>query len=249
MKRPLLMIAAAFLGACGNASAMQYSVTLIDSLSGISGFETGSNNLGQVVGSSGLHAAIWNGSTATDLGTVGSGVMSFAYDINDAGQVVGASDTWGTTLRQAAIWNGTVGTALGLAGLTSAALAINNPGQVVGWGQVQEAIYYPADYQPLNPNRVWYTIWTNHAFVWNDTVATDLNTALFAIGAGWVLTEATGINDLGQIVGSATNRITGARQAFLLTPVPLPATAWLMLAGLGALGASARPRKTSTVHS
>ena len=83
-----------------------------------------------------------------------------------------------------------------------------------------------------------------HAAIWDGRAITDLNTAFFSIGSGWVLTEATGINDLGQIVGYASNG--SASKAFLLTPinpVPLPTAAWLMLAGIGALATAAKRRK------
>ena len=45
---------------------------------------------------------------------------------------------------------------------------------------------------------------------------TDLNLQLDSSGAGWVLTEARGINDSGQIVGTGT--YGGANHIFLLTP-------------------------------
>jgi len=43
----------------------------------------------------------------------------------------------------------------------------------------------------------------------------DLN-RLIPSGSGWVLSEATGINDAGQIVGSGT--VHGQQHAFLLNP-------------------------------
>ena len=49
----------------------------------------------------------------------------------------------------------------------------------------------------------------------------DLNT-LIAPGSGWILTEARDINDRGQIVGYG--QTTQGTRAFLLTPVPEPAT-------------------------
>ncbi len=68
----------------------------------------------------------------------------------------------------------------------------------------------------------------------------DLNN-LLSPGSGWSLQAATGINDLGQIVGYGM--INGNQQAFLLTPttVPVPAAAWLFGSGLlGFIGVGRR---------
>jgi len=54
-----------------------------------------------------------------------------------------------------------------------------------------------------------------HAFLWSGGSMKDLND-LIPAGSGWVLTEATGINDSGQIVGNGT--LGGVERAFLLNP-------------------------------
>ena len=69
------------------------------------GHPSGINNSGQVVGQSAtttsvdsaMHATIWNGTTPTDLGTLG-GNDSVAFGINNASQVVGLSATLGSSV-------------------------------------------------------------------------------------------------------------------------------------------------------
>lgn len=71
------------------------------------------------------HAALWNGTTVTDLGTFGN--QSWACGINNAGQVVGFDASHAT------LWNGSTAINLGaLWGHSSSAYDINEIGQVVG---------------------------------------------------------------------------------------------------------------------
>src|ERR1051325_1110100 len=75
-------------------------ITSIDlgSLGGTRGYNyvNGMNNLGTVVGAQqgdpGYHAYAWSAADGyTDLGTLPGGNESFAYAVNDAGQVVGSA--------------------------------------------------------------------------------------------------------------------------------------------------------------
>lgn len=61
--------------------------------------------------------------------------------------------------------------------------------------------------------------------------------------AGLSIYDAAGINDLGQIVGTACDAF-GECGAVLLNPVPEPETYGMMLAGLGVVGYAARRRKS-----
>ena len=54
---------------------------------------------------------------------------------------------------------------------------------------------------------------TYHAFIYSAGSMKDLNTFI-PKNSGWVLDDATGINDAGQIVGSGTYK--GHNRAFLL---------------------------------
>lgn len=169
--------------------------TGIQPLSGIpQGTALKINDLGQVVGSGSStsgHAYLWEASSgARDLGTInnGFGEESLAYDLNNHGQVVGWSEVpfldggaWSYT-EHAFIWSAATGVQdLGdLSGgiNKSRAYATNNTGQVVGYGYAQPSNYADSGMR---------------AFSWT---ASGGMIAL-PIGEG----QATGINDLGQIVG------------------------------------------------
>jgi len=83
-----------------------------------------------------------------------------------------------------------------LGGSASWGLALNNSGTVVGFATTRVNDY--------------------HAFVsFNGAAMQDLN-KLIPRRSGWVLGQANGINDAGQIVGYGTTH--GQTHAFLLTP-------------------------------
>jgi probable HAF family extracellular repeat protein len=204
-----------------------------------SSFAFGINAAGQVTGYStrlgGLPHAFRTTATGlvsdpgADLGVIGGGFSS-GSGINIAGQVTGGSTipTGGTTqhaFRSSANGQPVSLQDLGtLGGANSAGNAINALGVLVGSSDVAGG--------------------GSRAFVY-DTQMRDLN-LLIPAGSGWVLTAATGINDLGQITGSGT--INGQTHAFRLTPVPEPSA--LALAG-GALAAAwaarGRVRRTGAI--
>ncbi|MEY4916642.1 MAG: hypothetical protein RL616_555 [Verrucomicrobiota bacterium] len=153
------------------------------------GIGTGSNNFSRAFRST------TNGALE-ELGTLG-GDESWAYAINNLSQIVGTADfVSGDT--HAFLFNDGEGMAdLGtLGGYTSTAFALDNSGNAVGAAEIV--------------NR------TLHATLWpSSDAARDLN-ELIPINSGWVLTEARGVNDAGQIVGSGL--LNGQPRAFLLTP-------------------------------
>jgi len=212
----------------------------------------------------GEHATIWNGTTPTDLGTLG-GSFSYAAGINDSGQVVGQMG------GHATIWNGTTPTDLGtLGGLTSYAVAINDVGQVVGGSATFNGAGHATIWNGTTPTDLGtlpgghdsvayainnlgqvvgssYTSGGQHATLWDHGTKIDLNTFLdnATRSAGWVLSIAHGINDSGWIVGDTGNTLHGGEaHAFLLIPVPEPETYAMFLAGLGLMGFMARRRKS-----
>lgn len=205
------------------------------------------NNHGQIVGRGGIrnegggfltyHALMWDGDKVVDLDP--GDYVSGAAAINDAGQVVGTSslrEPDGSHFRMHAfLWDDGVATDLGALDpyQYSGANDINNNGEIVGY-----SILSGNDYA---------TLWDQNGKIY------DLNSFLDTeeVKAGWVLTNAVAINDLGQILGFAENTSPGlfTRGSFLLTPTPIPEPeSYAMLAaGLGVIGFVARRRKCSAV--
>ncbi|MBE9225207.1 hypothetical protein IQ264_07150 [Phormidium sp. LEGE 05292] len=95
-------------------------------------------------------------------------------------------------------------------------------------------------YNVVAPNNVKVgSDWINGgAVIWENDVMTSLN-SLIPSNSGWFLSDATGINKTGQIVGNGI--INGQTHAFLLIPVsqnssvPEPSLTMSLLA-LGAVG-------------
>jgi len=213
--------------------AVRWDGTAITDLGTLGGSEStalGINNAGIAVGyayttnDDAYHAVRWDGNIITDLGTL-SGNNSDAWAINDFGQIAGDSLLADGETTHAVLWNGSTLTdlaALGGTGTTSFSEDINNAGQIAGWSEV--------------------AVGSSHATLWDGASLIDLNDFLPSdlANAGWVLTEAKGINDHGVIVGWAQNSLdpeTALLAAFKLTPtaVPVPGAIWLFGSALGGL--------------
>jgi probable HAF family extracellular repeat protein len=141
---------------------------------------------------------LWDQGTVRDLGRLPFplDVSAVAYDINDVGAVAGTS--YGTpyldgrrivTPSHAFVWQRGRMTDLGtLGGDNSAALAINERGQVTGWSETGEVGPGPKGPVPVV-----------HPFVWDHGVMSDLGTL------GATFSQGTDINNSGQVVGASSS--------------------------------------------
>jgi probable HAF family extracellular repeat protein len=134
--------------------------------------------------------------TLTNLGT-GGAEQSSARDINELGQIVGSTSngTGTTATSNAVIWqNGTLTNLPSLGGSRSDTNGINNFGQIVGFSQNVGAV--------------------SNAVVWTNGVVSNLNslvtnpTTLAVNGAPVTLSNATGINNFGNIIAQGTYTYT-----------------------------------------
>jgi probable HAF family extracellular repeat protein len=131
--------------------------------------------------------------TYTVMTLTANGYESSPFAINAAGLVVGYS------YPSAILWRNGIATNLGVPGeVLSQAIGINTSGQVVGFSA---------------------TDWGNQymrASLWQDGAMTDLNDRL-PPGSSTQLLSAYGINDAGQMVGSAYLPDSGSYPPFLLS--------------------------------
>ncbi len=181
-----------------NSTGFVYSQGTLTPLGGAGSGAYGVNASGQVVGQDSQgHAFIYSSGSMQDLGTLSAGTFSYANAINDAGVAVGVSylDPDLNTNHAFAYSNGAM-TDLGtLGGLYSNANAINGAGFIVG-----NATTAGGD---------------QHAVLWQAGKTIDLNSVA---PAGWTLTDATGINNFYQIVGTGIHN--GVVAAYVITLQP-----------------------------
>jgi len=179
----------------------------LGTLGGTFALTFGLNNRGEVAGLSFLagdsvsHPFLWHRGQIIDLGTLG-GDTGNAESLNDDAEVVGEADLpgpSGSQLHHAFLWKHGVMTDLGTqdGDPCSHALSINSGGQVVG-GSSDCSTFL-------------------HAFLWEDGgPMVDLN-SFVPTGSNLILTEATLINDRGEIAAEGT-LLNGDVHAFLLIP-------------------------------
>jgi probable HAF family extracellular repeat protein len=175
---------------------------------------TAINDQGQVVGISGLcsnavggasaeHALLWENGKPINLGNIGGEAWNTPVSLNNHGQIVGFANTSGDQNAglspTAFLWTQTTGMqALPFldGDKNSIAFDINEKGQVVG--------------QSAGPNDGPIGL---RAFLYENGVMMDLN-SLIQPDSSLYLTNAQGINDRGEIAGTALDA-SGVAVAFL----------------------------------
>jgi probable HAF family extracellular repeat protein len=192
----------------------QYPLDL-ETLGGNESIAFAVNNIGQIAGGAAnkipdenasfffgasatqIHAVIWSNGVMRDLHTLGEGLDSMAYNINELGQVAGMSftdntinSTTGVPTVDVFLWENGKMFDLGTFGGTQSTLSeLNNKGQVSGWSNLAGDM-------------------TSHPFIGDRTGMKDLGTLGGTFGQAWWL------NDSREVVGWATTQGDQALDAF-----------------------------------
>lgn len=261
------------LGASGEQHAFLYQHgSVLDLGTGTAGY--GINARGDVVGSKqtvdGASGFIFRGGTLTTIANVGGSDHGVAIGINDHGAVIGTSATGPIEDASAPLpWLYRHDQFIDLAAQRfTGAVAINNRGQVAGYGTgtdgTTHAMLYDRgvttdlggfgdgdlDIHGINAHGTLVgTAFEEEAglipFISIGSNLVDLNTLVDPV-LGWHLFAAYANNDLGQIVGyGCQGDACGLVRLDLASAVPEPGTVWLLLPGLMTLTGFFRRHRSS----
>jgi probable HAF family extracellular repeat protein len=190
------------------------NLTSLGTLGGERSSASAINEIGEIVGYAQIynpdtlinHACLWVNDSIFDLGVLPGETNSAAGDINENGQVCGASSHQQTTypfltVTVPCLWDdGNIIELELLPGYArGVASGINNNGTIIG---------------RMNTS---LSGGNSRAFIWEDGIMTNLN-QLIPPGSDWILESVSDINDAGQIVGTG-EAPNGETHAFLLNPV------------------------------
>jgi probable HAF family extracellular repeat protein len=189
--------------------------TNLPGLSALTGFARAVNDRGEIAGSltdptlttvlGARTAVVWRkgGGKNYRITQITPGFEGDSASINSLGQVTGQYKKDGINFVPF-LWKNRRITNLGtLGGVTASPAAINARTIIVGSSATSSGI--------------------NHAFVWESGTIRDLNNLLVNAAPGWELTNATGINDQGTIVGYGNYTDTSGivtQRSFILAPAP-----------------------------
>ncbi|HET6386968.1 MAG TPA: hypothetical protein VFJ58_26570 [Armatimonadota bacterium] len=209
---------------------------------GVVGYGLGIDDMGRVVGCTHSgRAFLYNRGKTIDLGTLG-GRTSTAQQINDAGQIVGTSET-ASGESHAFLYSGGKMRDLGTLGEDrSSGTAINNEGWVAGQSRPVNAISHAFLYRNGKMEDLGKNPWgevsepramndagtmvgiamryrdPSSAVLWTGGHVYNLQN-LIPPGTGWDLRQATSINDRGQITVEGYHEGDRGIQSCILTPV------------------------------
>ena len=246
---------------------------------GITGYGMAINDGGKIVGgfqtAGQTHAFSYSNGSVQDLGTLG-GTWSTAYAVNNSGQIAGTS-TLANGHFTGFVSNGNSLVSLGtLGGANSYAQAISQNGFVAGSSQnaagyLNAFLWTSAGMQNLGTlggsistgegvNDLGWTVGSSttasgasDGFLYRNGAMTDLNSFL-PVGTGWTITGASGINDAGQILATATedgqtwavdlNPTTPSQTSGAVIATPEPRALWLAAFGMLILGLNIARRRS-----
>ncbi len=203
------------------------------------------NNQGDVVGAASdngkkLHAFLFKNKKLTDLGSLAGGLSSSATGINNHLQICGTSQLSDGSTHAFLRDNGSIKDLGTLGGPSSFSTAINDSGEVVGYAELSNVYAHAFAYKngalkdlgtlPMGTESYAYGInregtivgsandshGVMHAMVFAKNKMQDLNNIVDK-NAGWVLSEARGINNSGVIVGKGFKN--GEMHAFMVEPI------------------------------